>query len=348
MTEDNPVIVMKMTASDARTSSENSSWSKRRHLFDSSELSKAEVKHLLNRAAFFKEKLFGKESGSKRAIGERLRELNSFLLGRTSANLFYENSTRTRLSFELASKHLGMQVLNLDVSRSSVQKGESLEDTGRTLAAMGIDVIVQRHSVSGSAAKIAEATENKVHIINAGEGVTDHPTQGLLDLFTMLETIPEHADLSGKKVVIVGDILHSRVASTNLSFLPMFGAELILVGPEQLLPQKLSCNNVSTNSNLDEALTGADFVMAIRPQFERQEEGVFGSVDKYISNYQVNHERLKNANANVKVCAPGPINRDIEISGKLASDKNLSLIETQVQNGVVMRMAVIEALCSTD
>jgi aspartate carbamoyltransferase catalytic subunit len=273
--------------------------------------------------------------------------LGSILAGKTSANLFYENSTRTRLSFELASKHLGMHVLNLDVSRSSVQKGESLEDTARTLAAMGVNVIVQRHSTSGSAAKIAEATNDKVHVINAGEGTTDHPTQALLDLFTMLEVSAEQKDLTDKKIVIVGDILHSRVASANLSLLPLFGAKIHLVGPAQLLPQNANAKDVM-HQDLDEALIDADFVMAIRPQFERQESGIFGSIDKYISSFQINHERLKKAKRSVKIYAPGPINRDVEISGKLADDRDFSLIEKQVQNGVPMRMAVIEALCADD
>ncbi len=337
---------MKTTASSsAKKSPDKLVWSGKQHLINTKELTKDEVIYLLERAKYFKQQLFGHQS-TKPGADSSINAFSSILAGKVEANLFYENSTRTRSSFELASKHLGMHVLNLDVSRSSVQKGESLEDTARTLAAMGINVIVQRHSASGSAAKIAEATNNKVHIINAGEGTTDHPTQALLDIFTMLEATTEQTDLSNKKIVIIGDILHSRVASANLCLLPLFGAQIHLAGPEQLLPKNLANKNISIHSNLDEALVNADFVMSIRPQFERQENGIFGSVDQYISSYQINHERLKQAKPSVKVCAPGPINRDIEISGKVADDYNLSLIERQVQNGVPIRMAVIEALCT--
>ncbi len=318
---------------------DNLAWSGKRHLLDTKDLSKDEVIYLINRAKYFKEQL-----------NSSVNTLSSILTGKVAANLFYEYSTRTRLSFELASKRLGMQVLNLDISRSSVQKGESLIDTALTLAAMGVNVIIQRHAQSGSAAQIAGATANKVHVINAGEGVTDHPTQALLDVFTMLEAaaLEGKIDLSGSKIVIVGDILHSRVAKSSLWLPTLFGAQIHLVGPAQLLPQALAASGAILHDNLDEALKNADFIMTIRPQFERQESGIFGGVDTYVSSYQINHERLKRAKPSVKIIAPGPINRDVEISGKVADDHALSLIERQVENGVPMRMAVLEALCGTD
>ncbi len=335
---------MKTTASNAHSSQNSLVWSGNPHLINSKDLNKNDVLYLLRRAKFFKEQLLKIECG-KIGRNEFTESVGTILAGRVAANLFYENSTRTRLSFELASKHLGMHVLNLDISKSSVQKGESLEDTGKTLAAMGVNVIVQRHSISGSCEKIAEATNHRVHVINAGEGTTEHPTQALLDLFTMLEVNPDEPELTGKKIVIVGDILHSRVASSNLILLPMFGAHICLVGPQHLLP-KIANNNVEIHTNMDKAMVDADFVISVRPQFERQKEDTFGCVEEYINSYQINHERLKSAKKNVKVCAPGPINRDMEISNDVANDISLSLIERQVQNGVVIRMAVIETLCT--
>jgi aspartate carbamoyltransferase catalytic subunit len=335
---------MKAAASGSQTSQNNSVWSGRPHLINTSDLSKDEVFHLLERAKYFKQQLFGNRSKNS------IETLSAILPGRIEANLFYENSTRTRLSFELASKHLGMHVLNLDVNRSSVKKGETLEDTARTLMAMGVDVIVQRHSEPGSAQRLAAVTGDKVHIINAGEGKTDHPTQALLDLFTMLEinSAIEKTDLQGQKIVIVGDVIHSRVARANFKLMPLFGAEIHVVGPKQLMPKDTNKNKIIVHNDLDDALKNADFIMAIRPQFERQEEGVFGSVEKYVEHYQINHERLKQAKPSAKVYAPGPINRDIEISSKVADDENFALIEKQVQNGVPIRMAVLEALCKTN
>jgi len=295
---------MKASAGSAHKSPSNLVWSGKRHLINTSELTKDEVLFILRRATYFKQQLFADKS--KLPSINKEDQLSEILADKVEANLFYENSTRTRLSFELASKHLGMHVLNLDVSRSSVQKGETLEDTARTLAAMGVNVIVQRHADSGSAAQIVKATNDSVHIINAGEGKTDHPTQALLDLFTILEINASRGlqDLDGQKIVIVGDVIHSRVASANLMLMPLFGAQMHLVGPEQLMPSK-SIGNITIHKDLDKAVIDADFVMAIRPQFERQESGIFGSIESYAKSFQINHERLKHAKPTVKVYAPG-------------------------------------------
>jgi aspartate carbamoyltransferase catalytic subunit len=333
--------------------SSNLVWSGRRHLLDTKDLSKDEVLYLINRAKYFKEQVFGHPST------ESYSSLSSILAGKVAANLFYENSTRTRLSFDLASKRLGMHVLNLDIDRSSVQKGETIEDTARTVAAMGVNVIVQRHTEADSGAKIAAATKDKVHIVNAGEGITAHPTQGLLDLFTMLEisAASGKSDLVGTKLVIVGNVIHSRVARSIMWFAPLFNFKVQLVGPSEWLPTNEPMpDGVTADTDFDKAVHDADFVMTLRVQFERMTGNIW--VDKengpnfgrgaYKDLYQVNHERLKLAKPSVKVMHPAPFNRDVEISGAVADDHKFSVIETQIQNGVPIRMAVLEALCLTD
>ena len=331
-----------MANASSKQSMDNLAWSGRRHLLSTKDLSKDEVVYLINRAKYFKEQVFSNQK-------DHLSSLSTILADKVTANLFYENSTRTRLSFELASKRLGMHVLNLDIDRSSVQKGESLEDTALTLAAMGVDVMVQRHSQAGSAARIAEATNNKVHVINAGEGITEHPTQALLDLFTMFEQIKLDGkkDLSNSKLVIVGDIAHSRVARSIMCFASMFDFGVHIAGPIEWLPKndELANSNIVMHTDLDEAIVNADFVMALRIQTERMDL-VFTPSDA--AAYKINHDRLRLAKPSVKVMHPGPMNRGTEIDHAVAEDKAISLIECQVCNGVPIRMAVLEALCSTD
>jgi aspartate carbamoyltransferase catalytic subunit len=306
------------------------SWSDRRHLIDTKDLTLVEVGYLINQARKYKSDLLGGKSP------------HSVLAGKVLANVFYENSTRTRLSFELAGKHLGMHVLNLDVGVSSTKKGETLEDTARTLSALGVNVIVQRHSTSGSAQMLADALPEDVSMINAGDGTNAHPTQALLDLFTMLEYKKE---LRGAKVAIVGDIQHSRVARSNLWLLQKLGAEVHFTGPPNLVPQDFAALGAHIHGSLEDAIVGADFVMALRIQLERQESGLISSMEEYARKYRIDHKRLATAKSSVKVMHPGPLNRGIELTDAVADDPELSLIERQVANGVPVRMSVISALC---
>jgi aspartate carbamoyltransferase catalytic subunit len=308
-----------------------SSWSDRRHLIDTKDLTLGEIDHLLKLAREFR---------SRRATGEAPPAVsNSTIL----ANLFYENSTRTRASFELAARALGMTVLNLDASSSSVQKGETIEDTARTLLAMGVSIIVQRHSASGSAERLVQKFGDRLHIINAGDGTNAHPTQALLDLMTMTDV---SNSLSGAKIAIVGDISYSRVARSDIWLLKKLGAEIHAVGPPTLVPMHLDNFGVVVHKKLDEALASADFVIALRLQLERQQAGLIPSIEEYACSYRLSHERLKVASANVKLLHPGPINRGIEITDELADDPQISLIDQQVANGVLLRMAVVSALSS--
>jgi aspartate carbamoyltransferase catalytic subunit len=307
-----------------------SSWSGRRHLIDTKDLTLAEVGYLINQAKKYKSDLLAHTPP------------HSVLSGRILANLFYENSTRTRLSFELAGRHLGMTVLNLDMAVSSAKKGESVEDTARTLAALGINAIVQRHSTSGSAQRLAEAVPDQISVVNAGDGINAHPTQALLDLFTMLEY---KGELKGAKVAIIGDIKHSRVARSNLWLLQKVGAQVHFAGPASLMPEDLASWGATGHQSVEEAIKGADFVMPLRIQLERQESGFISSMEEYAQRYRIDHKRLAGANPGVKVMHPGPLNRGVEITDAVADDPEFSLIERQVANGVPVRMSVLSALC---
>jgi len=261
------------------------------------------------------------------------------LRGTTVATLFYEQSTRTRSSFEVAAKALGADVVNLTASGSSVEKGESLIDTIRTLTAIGADVIVMRHKSSGAPYLAAAHTE--ASIVNGGDGTHAHPTQALLDMFTIRRHL---GSLEGKRVVIVGDILHSRVARSNLWTLLACGARVVLCGPATLLPHNLAGGNeiagVEVTTNFDAALRGADVVMTLRIQRERQESGLITSLREYIRGYQLDGTRLARANPGALVMHPGPMNEGIEIAPDVAHGL-ASVIEEQVTNGVAVRMAVL-------
>lgn len=262
------------------------------------------------------------------------------LRGITVITLFYEQSTRTRASFEVAAKALGADVVNLTASGSSVEKGETLIDTVRTLEAIGADLVVMRHSKSG--APYLAARNTAAGIINGGDGTHAHPTQALLDLFTIRRHI---GDVAGKKVVIVGDVLHSRVARSNLWTLLASGAEVTLCGPATLLPRTLALQaaehgRCSVTTNMDHAIAGADVVMALRMQKERQEKGLIPSLREYIAGYQVNARRLALAKPGALVMHPGPMNEGIEISPDVAHGMT-SVIEEQVANGVAVRMAIL-------
>jgi aspartate carbamoyltransferase catalytic subunit len=266
------------------------------------------------------------------------------LRGATVVTLFYEQSTRTRASFEVAAKALGADVVNLTANGSSVEKGESLIDTVRTLEAIGADVVVMRHGSSG--APYLAARNTRASIINGGDGTHAHPTQALLDLFTMRRHV---GSLAAKKVVIVGDVLHSRVARSNIWTLLSEGANVTLCGPATLLPRTLEGvsedGRCGVTSNFDAAIEGADIVMALRIQKERQESGLIPSLREYINGYQLNARRLAMAAPGALVMHPGPMNEGIEIAPEIAHGVS-SAIEEQVTNGVAVRMAVLYLLAT--
>jgi aspartate carbamoyltransferase catalytic subunit len=277
---------------------------------------------------------------------EAMREVRSrpasrlgTLRGVTVVTLFYEQSTRTRASFEVAGKALGADVVNLTASGSSVEKGESLIDTVRTLEAIGADIVVMRHKSSG--APYLAARNTNASVINGGDGTHAHPTQALLDLFTMRHHL---GSLEGKRVVIVGDVLHSRVARSNIWTLLASGADVTLCGPPTLLPRTLAGKGehgrIDVTSDLEAALPGADVVMALRMQKERQEHGLIPSLREYISGYQLNSRRLALAKEGALVMHPGPMNEGIEIAPEIAHGL-ASVIEEQVSNGVAVRMAIL-------
>lgn len=262
------------------------------------------------------------------------------LRGVTVVTLFYEQSTRTRASFEVAAKALGADVVNLTASGSSVEKGESLIDTVRTLEAIGADILVMRHGKSG--APYLAARHTRAGVINGGDGTHAHPTQALLDLFTMRRHV---GDLAGKKVVIVGDVLHSRVARSNLWTLLASGADVTLCGPATLVPRTLDGaaserGRCTVTTDFDRAIEGADVVMALRMQKERQEKGLIPSLREYIAGYQLNARRLALASPGALVMHPGPMNEGIEIAPDVAHGL-ASVIEEQVANGVAVRMAIL-------
>jgi aspartate carbamoyltransferase catalytic subunit len=270
------------------------------------------------------------------------------LRGKTVINLFYENSTRTRVSFELAGKALGADVLNVTADGSSVKKGESLVDTVRTLQAIGADYLVVRHGQAGAPYLIARHAKGRV--INAGDGWHAHPTQALLDLYTVRERFGR---VAGLKVAIVGDIKHSRVARSNIWGLSRLGAKVVLCGPPTLLPEGLDGRGdgtvetglppVRVETDLDLALDGADVVMALRLQLERQQGGLFPSIREYAALYQITAARLRCARPEALVLHPGPMNEGVEIAADVAHGAQ-SGIEEQVTNGVAVRMALLYLL----
>ncbi|HEY9712130.1 MAG TPA: aspartate carbamoyltransferase catalytic subunit [Chroococcales cyanobacterium] len=304
-------------------------WSKRRHLLDTDDLTVEEIDCIMSVAAACK----------------KLKEMSAaplpVLEHKIVANLFYENSTRTRSSFELAARKLGATVLNLDIATSSVAKGETIEDTAATLIAMGVNAVIQRHQSSGAAHRLSSTLGDQVHVINAGDGWHAHPTQALLDLFTMKET---RQNLSGMKVAIVGDILHSRVARSNIWLLLKAGMELHAVGPPTMIPAELSKLGVTVHTDLEPAIANADFIIVLRLQLERQKQGLIPSIGEYKRLYRMDHKRLESAAPQVRVLHPGPANRGIEITDELIDDRKYSLVADQVLNGIAIRMAVLYLL----
>jgi aspartate carbamoyltransferase catalytic subunit len=260
------------------------------------------------------------------------------LRGLTAANLFFEASTRTRLSFELAEKRLSADTVNFQTSGSSVSKGETLRDTAANIEAMGIHVVVIRHQASGAPHYLAKVLD--AGVINAGDGTHEHPTQGLLDIYTMRE---HKGRVDGLRVAILGDILHSRVARSNIWGLTKLGAKVTIAGPATMMPAEVEKFGVTVAKSVDEAIEGADVVNILRIQLERQRAGLYPSLKEYSRVYGVTRERLRRAKPDVLVMHPGPMNRGVEIAQDVADGEHAVILE-QVTNGVAVRMAVLYLL----
>jgi len=297
-------------------------WS-RKDLLGLEELSKEEIELILTTAESFKE------------ISTREIKKVPALRGKTVVNLFYEPSTRTRVSFEVAAKRLSADVINIATETSSVKKGETLIDTGRNIEALKVDIIVMRHNYSGAAAMLARNV--RASVVNAGDGWHEHPTQALLDIFTLKEKL---GPLEGLKVSIVGDIAHSRVARSNIWGLTKLGAQVTVCAPAMLIPLGIEQAGVRVTSNIDEALKNADALNILRMQFERDEENAFPRQLEYFKNFGITRERLEKAKKDVIIMHPGPINRGIEMSSEVADGANSVILE-QVTNGIAVRMAVL-------
>lgn len=325
----------------------------RRHILDLADFTPAEYDTILQTAASFRE-----------VLSRRTKKVPA-LQGQVVANLFFESSTRTRSSFELAAKRLSADTLNFAAATSSLSKGETILDTAKTYLAMGADLMVIRHREAGVPHAIAAEMDRlgvKVGILNAGDGWHEHPSQALLDLFTITSLIdfeyPRIGLLAGKKIAIVGDILHSRVARSNIWSLTATKAEVHLAGPPTLLPQlfaewgtesgkikqanaKLPKRNLFIHWDIEPALKDADFVMTLRLQKERMTAHLLPSLREYHQHYGITRDRLKLAAPDVKILHPGPVNRGVEISSDLMDDPEFSLISQQVTSGVAVRMALL-------
>lgn len=299
---------------------------KHKHLLGIQDLTSSEIATILDTAESFYE------------ISTREVKKVPTLRGKTIINLFFEPSTRTRSSFELAAKRLSADIVNFNLKASSATKGETFKDTILNLEAMNPDAIIIRHSCSG--ATHYAATFSRSNIINAGDGSHEHPTQALLDAFTIRQ---EKKNFAGLKIVIVGDILHSRVARSNIFLLRKMGAKVTLVGPPSLLPEEFKKFGVETNFNMDKAVEGADVIMMLRIQLERQAKNFFPSIREYRNLYSLTTKRFQRAKKNAIIMHPGPINRGVEISTDMA-DCAKSVILKQVENGIAVRMAVLYLL----
>ena len=298
------------------------SWN-RRHLLTLEELSIAEIGQIHATAAVFK-KILGR--GGKTVPALR---------GQTIVNLFLEPSTRTRLAFEMAAKRLSADVIAFDAASSSTTKGETLRDTAENIRALGADMIILRHAAAGSPLYLSRLLD--IPVINAGDGAHEHPTQGLLDTFTMQEHL---GTLKGRKVVILGDILFSRVARSNIHALTKLGAAVTVVGPSTLVPQWFTALGVTVSHDLRGALAGAEVVMLLRIQHERQMAGMFPSLGEYTGMFGLNKARASWLDPQALIMHPGPINRGVEIDSELADGANSVILE-QVANGIAVRMAVL-------
>ncbi|MFT4187632.1 MAG: aspartate carbamoyltransferase catalytic subunit [Aeromicrobium sp.] len=304
----------------------------KKHLLSAADLSRRDAIAILDTAA----ELLG--------VAKRPIKKLPTLRGRTVVNLFFEDSTRTRISFEAAAKRLSADVINFSAKGSSVSKGESLKDTALTLQAMGADAVVIRHHASGAPQRLADAGWTDGVVVNAGDGTHEHPTQALLDAFTMRQHLSGLGqDLAGQRVTIVGDVLHSRVARSNALLLSTLGADVTLVAPPTLLPVGVEQWPVATGYDLDEAVEGADAVMMLRVQRERMNASFFPSAREYSRRYGLNTARMNRMAEHAIVMHPGPMNRGMEITADVA-DSDRSVIVEQVTNGVAVRMAVLYLL----
>ena len=259
----------------------------------------------------------------------------------TIANIFFENSTRTKLSFEIAEKRLSADVVNFSASQSSVKKGETLVDTVNNILAMKVDMVVMRHSQAGACVFLAKHVDAR--IVNAGDGAHEHPTQALLDAYSMRQRL---GDLTGKRVVIVGDILHSRVALSNIFALNKLGAKVVVCGPKSLIPRYIESLGVEVELNLDQALRKADVVNMLRVQNERMDYSYFPSTREYVMQYGLTMERLNRLDHTPLIMHPGPINRGVELRSELADSKHAIILD-HVENGVAIRMAVLYLLAAS-
>lgn len=297
-----------------------------RHLLGLDGMPKDDIQLILDTAVSFKEVL------------ERPIKKVPPLQGKTIANMFFESSTRTRISFELAERRLSADVVSFSTTGSSVAKGETLKDTARNIEAMKIDMVVIRHSAPGAAHFLSRVVQ--ANVINAGDGAHEHPTQALLDMFTLCE---KYGSLEGLKVCIVGDITHSRVARSNIFGLKAMGAEVSVCGPATLIPREIEKLGVKVYHKLEDVIPRVDVLNVLRIQLERQQRGLFPSLREYHRYFGVTKEKIDRATKPITIMHPGPINRDVEISADLADGEH-SVILQQVTNGVAIRMAVLYLL----
>lgn len=299
------------------------------HLLGIKDLSQEDIEIIFNTADSFKE-----------VINRPIKKVPT-LRDVTVANLFFENSTRTKLSFELAQKRLSADVINFSASSSSLKKGETLVDTANNILSMKVDMLIMRHPHSGAARFLADNTETV--IINAGDGTHEHPTQALLDTYSVREKL---GNIKKKKVVLIGDIKHSRVALSNIFALQKLGADVMVCGPTTLIPKYLQDLGVKISHNIEEALKWCDVANMLRIQLERQEIQYFPSLREYTQQFQLNKYILDKVNKPITILHPGPINRGVEITSEIA-DSEHSIILNQVENGVAIRMAIIYLLAGS-
>lgn len=299
------------------------------HLLGINDLTKSDIDLIFKTADSFKE-----------VINRPIKKVPT-LRDITIANLFFENSTRTKLSFELAEKRLSADIVNFTAGNSSLKKGETLVDTANNILSMKVDILVMRHPHSGAAKFLSEKT-NTV-IINAGDGTHEHPTQALLDCYSIKEKLGE---VEGKKVVLIGDIKHSRVALSNIFALQKLGAKVMVCGPTTLIPKYIKDLGVEVSHDMEKALKWCDVANVLRIQLERQDIQYFPSIREYAQQFQVNKEILQNIKKPITILHPGPINRGVEITSDIADSEN-SIILNQVENGVAVRMAIIYLLAGS-
>lgn len=299
----------------------------RKHLLTLEELEPVEIDLILDTAAGFVE------------INQRKRKIVPVLKGKAVVNLFFEPSTRTKTSFSLAAKRLSADTVDFTTTSSSLSKGETFIDTAKNIEAMGMDIMVIRHAASGAPLLLSQHV--KCGVINAGDGAHEHPTQGLLDAFTIRQ---RKGNVKGLTVGLVGDIAHSRVARSNIHTLTKLGAKVIVCGPPTLIPHDIRKMGVEVEYNLDRLLPRLDVVNLLRIQFERQRHGLFPSIGEYAALYGMNGKRMKLCKEDALILAPGPINRGIEMTPEVADGPNSAILD-QVTNGVAVRMAVLYLLC---